>query len=79
MRLRATEFYIDYAGGRIYLADDPTNRKVEATVAVIRVRKHAPDVLISNLTVEKYGSPRKEARSTLERAPDGRSRIARCG
>ena len=31
--LAGEEFYIDYAGGKIYLVDDPTNHKVEATVA----------------------------------------------
>ena len=38
--LASNEVYIDYAGGRIYLADDPTSHKVEATVALICVRKH---------------------------------------
>ena len=55
--LATNEFYVDYAGGRIYLADDPTNRKVEATIASFAFKSDAPDVLIGNLTIEKYGSP----------------------
>jgi hypothetical protein len=55
--LASNEVYIDYAGGRVYLADDPTSHKVEATVAKFAFESSAPDVVISNLTVEKYGSP----------------------
>lgn len=55
--LASNEVYIDYAGGRIYLADDPTNHKVEATVASFAFESTASDVLIGNLTIEKYGSP----------------------
>jgi hypothetical protein len=55
--LASNEVYIDYAGGRVYLADDPTNHKVEATVASFAFESTASDVSISNLTIEKYGSP----------------------
>lgn len=55
--LASNEFYVDYDGGKIYLADDPTNHKVEATVAAFAFESSAPDVSIKNLTVEKYGSP----------------------
>lgn len=54
--LASNEFYVDYNDGKIYLADDPTNHKVEATVAAFAFESTAPDVSISNLTVEKYGS-----------------------
>ncbi|QWG24805.1 right-handed parallel beta-helix repeat-containing protein [Bradyrhizobium sediminis] len=54
--LATNEVYIDYAGGRIYLVDDPTDHKVEATIATFAFESDAPDVLIGNLTVEKYGS-----------------------
>jgi len=50
------QFYFDYVGERIYLADDPTGRKVEATVAAFAFESTASDVLISNITVEKYAS-----------------------
>ena len=58
--LASNEVYIDYAGGRIYLADDPTNHKVEATVASFAFESTASDVSISNLTIEKYGSRAQE-------------------
>jgi hypothetical protein len=72
--LASNEVYVDYAGGRIYLADDPTNHKVEATIAKFAFESDAADVVISNLTVEKYGSPaqrgaihaREGARWTIE-------------
>jgi len=54
--LEHDKFYIDYAGGKIYLVDDPTNRKVEVTVALFAFESTAADVLISNITVEKFAS-----------------------
>ena len=53
----ANRFYVDYATNRIYLADDPTGRKVEATVAAFAFDSAASNVVIRNLTVEKYASP----------------------
>jgi len=47
---------MDYAGRRLYFVDDPTGRKVEFTVAAFAFGGGAPDVLISNVIVEKYGS-----------------------
>jgi hypothetical protein len=72
--LASNEVYIDYAGGRVYLADDPTNHKVEATIAAFAFKSYAHDVVIKNLTVEKYGSlaqdgaihAREGARWTIE-------------
>lgn len=58
--LASNEVYIDYAGGRIYLADDPTNHKVEATVASFAFQSKASNVSISRLTIEKYGSRAQE-------------------
>jgi hypothetical protein len=49
-------FYLDYDSGRLYFVDDPTERKVEATVAAFAFESAAPDVLIRNVTVEKYSS-----------------------
>jgi hypothetical protein len=54
--LASDKVYIDYAGGKIYLVDDPTNRKVEMTVAVFAFESAAADVSISNVTVEKFAS-----------------------
>jgi hypothetical protein len=54
--IQAGQFYHDYAGRRLYFVDDPTGRKVEFTVAAFAFGGGAPDVLISNVIVEKYGS-----------------------
>ena len=72
--LASNKFYIDYAGGKIYLVDDPTNRKVEVTVALFAFESAAADVSVSNVTVEKYASAaqkgaihaREGARWTIE-------------
>ena len=54
--VEADRFYFDHAGARIYFADDPTGRKVEATVAVFAFESRASNVLIRNVTIEKYAS-----------------------
>jgi len=54
--LASNTFYIDYTRGEIYLVDDPTDRTVEVTVAPFAFESAAADVLISNVTVEKYAS-----------------------
>ncbi len=54
--LAGGKFFVDYAGGKIYLGDDPTKRKVEFTVAAFAFESTAADVLISNITVEKFAS-----------------------
>jgi hypothetical protein len=72
--LASGKFFIDYTGGKIYLVDDPTNRKVEFTVALFAFESAAADVLISNVTVEKFASAaqkgaihaREGARWTME-------------
>ena len=50
-------FYFDYAGDRIYLGDDPTGHKVEATVGAFAFESLASNVLIKNLIIEKYANP----------------------
>jgi hypothetical protein len=54
--LTSGAFYIDYAGGKIYIADDPTNRTVEVTVALFAFESAAADVSISNIIVEKFAN-----------------------
>jgi hypothetical protein len=61
-------FYFDRVGARIYLADDPTGRKVEATVAAFAFESGAPDVLIRNVTVEKYASAAQRGAIQPQRA-----------
>jgi parallel beta-helix repeat protein len=50
-------FYFDYAGDRIYLGDDPTGHKIEATVGAFAFESLASNVLIKNLIIEKYANP----------------------
>jgi NPCBM/NEW2 domain/Right handed beta helix region len=65
-------FFFDYGADRIYFADDPTNRTVEASVTAKAFDGYATDVLISSLVIEKYATPIGEAavplgtRSTLD-------------
>jgi hypothetical protein len=54
--VEAGRFYLDRASRRLYFVDDPSGRKVEATVAVFAFTGMAPGVLIKNLTIEKYAS-----------------------
>lgn len=54
--VEAGTFYFDHANGRIYFADDPTGRKVEATVGAFAFESRASNVLIKNLIIEKYAS-----------------------
>jgi pectate lyase len=54
--LHAGSFFIDYGSREIYVLNDPTGHKVEATVAAFAFASSASNVLISNVTVEKYSS-----------------------
>ena len=49
--VKAGSFYFDYAGERIYLADDPAGHKIEATVGAFAFKSLASNVLIENLTI----------------------------
>jgi hypothetical protein len=77
--IEAGKFYFDHAGGRIYFADDPTVRKVEATVGAFAFESLASNVLIRNVTIEKYASvaqkgdqiPAGSARGACERSAIG--------
>jgi Right handed beta helix region/O-Antigen ligase len=55
--VRAGHFHLDHRSAKLYFADDPTGRKVEATVAAFAFKSAARGVLITNVTVEKYASP----------------------
>ena len=55
--VRPGSFYFDYAGDRIYLAEDPARHKVEATVGAFAYSSLASNVHIENLIIEKYASP----------------------
>jgi len=55
--LTSERFYIDYEARRVFLGSDPANRKVEATAVDFAINGPAKNVVIENLTVEKYASP----------------------
>ncbi len=54
-------FFFEDGSGRIYLLDDPTGRKVEASALPYAFRGGARDVLIENLVIEKYAPPVQHA------------------
>jgi Right handed beta helix region/O-Antigen ligase len=54
--VRTGQVFIDPVREEIVLADDPIGQTVEVTVAALAFESTAPDVLISNLVVEKYKS-----------------------
>ena len=51
------KFFFDYDADKIYFLDDPTGKKVEASVSPYAFIGGANGVLIQDLTVEKYSSP----------------------
>jgi hypothetical protein len=55
--VRPGKWYFDYPADRVYIADDPTDRRVEISVLPWAIFSAAPGVTIENLTVEKYASP----------------------
>jgi len=50
-------WYFDYSADQIYIADEPTGRKVETSVATRAFSGPASDVTIMNLVIEKYANP----------------------
>ncbi len=53
----AGTFYLDYAADRLYIGDDPANKKVEAGKVAQAFRSNASGVKIMDLTIEKYNAP----------------------
>ncbi len=51
------KWYFDYASDRVYIADDPTGKRVEISVLPWAISSAAPDVTVEGLVVEKYASP----------------------
>jgi parallel beta-helix repeat protein len=54
--VRPGQFYLDHENGRLYLVDDPADRKVEATAVDFAFQSAASNVTIKNLVIEKYAS-----------------------
>jgi Right handed beta helix region len=51
------KFFFDYDADKIYFLDNPTGKKVEASVSPYAFVGTARGVLIQDLTIEKYSSP----------------------
>ena len=51
------KWYFDYGANRVYFADDPTGKKVELSSLCYGIRSTANNVIVRNLTVEKYACP----------------------
>ncbi|MPZ99206.1 MAG: hypothetical protein GEU80_07680 [Dehalococcoidia bacterium] len=51
------KWYFDYGADKIYFADNPSGRTVEASVTMYAFKGSASDVSIIGLTVEKYSNP----------------------
>jgi hypothetical protein len=49
-------WYLDYDAGKIYLADNPSGRKIEISVTPHAFSGSASDVTIRGLTIEKYAT-----------------------
>jgi parallel beta-helix repeat protein len=54
------KFYFDYGADTIYLADDPTGRPVEATIARKSFWGGPSGVQIKGLTIEKFSNPAQD-------------------
>jgi hypothetical protein len=54
-------WYFDYNADAIYMWDDPTNHRVEASVNSYAIGGTASNVSIKNLIVEKYANPAQNA------------------
>jgi parallel beta-helix repeat protein len=54
-------WFFDYATNRIYIGDNPAGKKIETSVTPIAFHGTASNVVIKNLTIEKYATPIGEA------------------
>jgi len=50
-------FYYDAGAASIYLADNPRNKTVEVTISQYAFFAEVSDVVIDNVTIEKYANP----------------------
>jgi parallel beta-helix repeat protein len=51
------KWYFDYGADKVYIANDPTGKKVETSVKAFAFKGDASNVTISGLIVEKYATP----------------------
>ena len=58
--VRAGAWFFDYDTSRIYLADDPANRRVEISVTPTAFAPTGDGVTVKSLVVEKYANPAQQ-------------------
>jgi hypothetical protein len=58
--VRAGAWFLDYDASRIYLADDPANRRVEMSVTPTAFAPTGDGVTVKSLVVEKYANPAQQ-------------------
>src|SRR5687767_14705153 len=59
-KLVSGTFYFDYAADKIYIADDPTGKTVEAGKLDHAFEGSADGVTVQNFVIEKYNAPTQE-------------------
>ena len=59
------KWYFDYGANQIFFADDPTGKRVEASVTAKAFSGPAIRVTLQNLVIEKYATPTQEAAVSL--------------
>jgi hypothetical protein len=69
--LQKGSFFFDYAKSRIYFFDDPAGRRVESSALPYAFRGGARNVVIENLTIEKYAPPVQHAAVGSDRPSPG--------
>jgi hypothetical protein len=60
-QLRRGKFYFDYGADTIYLADNPTGHRVEATIARKSFWGGPSGVKVKGLTIEKFSTPAQDS------------------
>jgi hypothetical protein len=55
--LSSGEFYFDYGADKVYIADDPTGRKLEIGVGAAAMTPGGTNVTVDGLVVEKFNTP----------------------
>ncbi|MBU8541474.1 right-handed parallel beta-helix repeat-containing protein [Falsiroseomonas tokyonensis] len=64
-------FFFDYAADKIYIGNDPAGHKVEASVQPWAFEGGASDVVVQNLTIEKYATPIQRGAIGGDMLPEG--------
>lgn len=69
--LRPGTWFFDYRHGRVYLADNPTGKKVEISARPHAFKGSANHVTIRGLIIEKFASPAQHGAIHAQDGPNG--------